>query len=351
MNFSTSKATIIKQYKKEETKHFIENCCGGSLKDRDDFITELKSHILYHLIVLEYDGDIDEVEKEIEELWNEYGEEEEEEEEEEKKDDESVSSFYLRCCDYCDEEYHYDDLTELGEYDDKFYCKKCVEEIEEKKQNEKKKKEKKPKKKLILVLEEEEEEKKEEKILTASLEEKIKNAGIPTLVSIYGEQFKRRISNMNASSIPLEKRKNLITKKILEKCTTIEIKKTIMDTYFTKKEKKQKDASWINDFVVGEEVLVLNTKPQTKYSRNITRKGLIQKINKTSVSVRLYGYNEIDDDNALKHQTHGYNRLIWWNFTNDSQVIYSKSALVKKGDCEYYDEQFIEGKRSVDYGN
>ena len=68
MNTLISTATIINQYKKEETKHFIENCCGGSLKDRDDFITELKSHILYHLIVLEYNGDIDGVEKEIQRL-------------------------------------------------------------------------------------------------------------------------------------------------------------------------------------------------------------------------------------------------------------------------------------------
>jgi len=224
------------------------------------------------------------------------------------------------------------------------------EEKEEKKPKEKKPKEKKPKKKpkLVLIIEEDED---EDEILTASLEAKIRNAGIPTLVSIYKEQFNRRISNMNASSIPLEKRKSLIVGKILEKCDTIEIKKIIMDTYFTKKEKEEKDVSWLNNFVVGEEVLIMGAKAQGKYSRTITRKGLIQKINKTSVSVRLFAYTEIDDMNAIENQTWGYNRLVWDNFTNDSQVIYSKDNIVKKGECKYRDEELIEGKKMVDYGN
>jgi hypothetical protein len=55
--------------------------------------------------------------------------------------------------------------------------------------------------------------------------------------------------------------------------------------------------------------------------------------------------------NAIENQTLGYDRLVWDNFTNDSQVIYSKDNIVKKGQHKWGDETFIEGKRSVDYGN
>lgn len=213
-----------------------------------------------------------------------------------------------------------------------------------------------PKKKpLIIEDDEEEEDDKEEPIVHTILvlTEKLQKAGIPTLVSIYGEQFKRKLTNMNASSIPLQKRKDRIIAKIIERCVTDEICQTIFETYFAKKEKPQKDASWLNDFVVDEEILVLNAKQQDArtYSKTIKRKGKIVKINKTSISVRLYAYTEIDDENAIVNQTHGTNKLKWCNFTNDSQVIYTRNSIIKKGEYRCYDEMFVEGEKSVDYGN
>jgi hypothetical protein len=183
---------------------------------------------------------------------------------------------------------------------------------------------------------------------------KLDEAGIDKLVSIYGDKFKRRITNMKCTSIPLEKRKNLIKTKILEqvvKSENINISREILDTYFVEKEKKEKDTpSWLNDYVVGEEVFILSAKPQNR-GRYVNRKAIISKINKKSLSVRLYGYNEIDDLNAIQNQTYGYNRLVWWDFTNDSQIMYDNRNIIKKENLTgCYAEEFIEGRRSVDYG-
>jgi hypothetical protein len=183
---------------------------------------------------------------------------------------------------------------------------------------------------------------------------KLDEAGIDKLVSIYGDKFKRRITNMKCTSIPLEKRKNLIKTKILEqvvKSENINISREILDTYFVEKEKKEKDTpSWLNDYVVGEEVFILSAKPQNR-GRYVNRKAIISKINKKSLSVRLYGYNEIDDLNAIQNQTYGYNRLVWWDFTNDSQIMYDNRNIIKIENLTgCYAEEFIEGRRSVDYG-
>ena len=183
---------------------------------------------------------------------------------------------------------------------------------------------------------------------------KLDEAGIDKLVSIYADKFKRRITNMKSSRIPLEKRKNLIITKILEAVVRSEnenISKEILDTYFSEKEKKEKETpSWLNDYLVGEEVFILSAKPQDR-GRYVNRKAIISKINKKSISVRLYGYNEIDDLNAIQNQTHGYNRLVWWDFTNDSQIMYNNRNIIKKENLTgRYAEEFIEGKRSVDYG-
>ena len=209
-------------------------------------------------------------------------------------------------------------------------------------------------KKYNLIIESDSEEEKEydNDILLKKLDE----AGIDKLVSIYGDKFKRRISNMKCSRIPLEERKNLIVKKILEQVVKSEnenISREILDTYFSEKEKKEKESpSWLNDYVVGEEVFILSAKSQGR-GRYVNRKAVISKINKKSLSVRLYGYNEIDDLNAIQNQTYGYNRLVWFGFTNDSQIMYDNRNIIKKEHLTStgYDEEFIEGRRSVDYGN
>jgi hypothetical protein len=184
---------------------------------------------------------------------------------------------------------------------------------------------------------------------------KLDTAGIDTMVSIYGNIFKRKISNMKASSIPLEKRRNLIITKILEAVVKSDdklISKKIIETYFAEKPKQEKPvADWVTDFVVGEEVIITLAPQQQKRGMKIHRKGKIIKINKKSVSVELFAYNEIDDKNALENQTYGYNKLVWASFTNDKMVIFARNMLVKKGDNNRTDEEFVEGKRSVDYGN
>ena len=181
------------------------------------------------------------------------------------------------------------------------------------------------------------------------LMKKMETAGIDKLVSIYGEQFNRRLTNMKSSSIPLENRRNLIISKIMRAIATSDDKahdKKIMDTYFAEKPKEEKPiVDWMSNFTIGEEVLICG-----KYMHNGNRKGKIAKINKKSVTVKLFAYTEISDKNAYENQTYGNNRLIWETFTNDSKVIFDKKSIIKKGEISCIDEEFIEGKRPVDYG-
>ena len=108
------------------------------------------------------------------------------------------------------------------------------------------------------------------------------------------------------------------------------------------KEKKTND-EWLSNFMVGEEVLIAG-----KYTWNPNIKGIIAKINKKSVSVKLFAYTEIVNEKDSENHAYGYNKLIWETYTNDSKVIFNKHSIIKKG--EQYDEEFIEGKRGYDYG-
>jgi hypothetical protein len=186
---------------------------------------------------------------------------------------------------------------------------------------------------------------------------KIESAGIDKLCEIYSKEFKKRLTNMKSNKIPLEKRKNIIVKCIMQeivKGDTIALQKKILDGYFAPTPTKEKpNAEWVNDFVVGEDVLVMRCPQQnpTTFSSKIQRKGKITKINKKSVSVSLYAYNETDDLRALQEQTHGRNRLVWCNFTNDTKVVFDRNDLQKKGVYAYADKLFEEGERRVDYGN
>ncbi len=108
------------------------------------------------------------------------------------------------------------------------------------------------------------------------------------------------------------------------------------------KDKKTND-EWLSNFVVGEEVLISG-----KYSFDPNIKGIIAKINKKSVSVKLFAYEEIVNEKDFENHAYGYNKLIWETYTNDSKVIFNKNKIIKKG--EQYDEEFIEGKRGYDYG-
>ena len=185
--------------------------------------------------------------------------------------------------------------------------------------------------------------------------DELNKSGIDKLVNILKTEFKRKITNIKNCDIPLEKRKSLIINKILE-LTNYEISQKILETYFKPKEKKTKEVSWLNDFTIGEEVLAYAYIDKNKYGyfgRKTYRLGKVLKINKSSISVKLYGYRRIDDPKASLEQTHGVDRLIWdKSFYTETTPFHMRRYLIKKGEeGRYRDEEFIEGKVNVDYGN
>ena len=109
------------------------------------------------------------------------------------------------------------------------------------------------------------------------------------------------------------------------------------------KKPTEKNYEWLSNFVIGEEVLIAG-----KYMHDPNIKGIIAKINKKSVSVKLFAYTEGACIPAFENRDYGYKKLIWETYTNDSKVIFNKDLIIKKG--EQYDAEFIEGKRGYDYG-
>lgn len=185
----------------------------------------------------------------------------------------------------------------------------------------------------------------EEQNNTDKLMHHLDKAGIDTLVTIYKNEFKRRITNMKCSTIPLNERKRTIIKYILEsivKGDTLALTNKIINTYFSKNTEKSYSPEWINEFSVGEEILV--------YNDSIYNKGVVYKINKKSISVRLFCYREITDMNAIANQTYGTNKLEWGNFTNKTKTIFKRTDIIKKDEKTYMNRLFEEGERSVDYG-
>lgn len=177
---------------------------------------------------------------------------------------------------------------------------------------------------------------------------KIEEAGIDVLVSIYGNEFKKRITNMKCSSIPLQKRKDLITSKILEevlKSNDEKLSKKLLDKYFAPKQKQVKDVEWVKEFEVGEEVLVYRG-----LGMGGRRKAKIIKINDKSITIRYFDYCMINDLHAIQLQTYGTHRLIWGSLGEEKRVIKSRCDIYKKGQESYYDPEFEEGKQSCDYG-
>lgn len=170
-------------------------------------------------------------------------------------------------------------------------------------------------------------------------------AGIDVLSTILREMFNCRITNLKNSGVALEKRRRIAIDAILcERALNNDETKanTIIEKYFAVKPKKEKNNDWLEKFEVGEEVLI--------YHSHDFIKGRINKINKNSLTIELFAYSVIIDEEAIKNQTHGYNRLIWHNHINNKVIRYNTDGIVKKGESKYYDELFIEGKRSVDYG-
>lgn len=170
--------------------------------------------------------------------------------------------------------------------------------------------------------------------------ELLKDSSVDKLCDILS-LFSKKITNMKNSRIPLEKRKTTIISFITDEINKLDEPTTLVDKiikdHFTK---KTKNIEWLNEFVVGEEVLV-------NY-----KKGKIEKINPKSVSVSMYTFDIINDDFAWNNQTFGTIRYIWKPEIRDTIVIHSREKLIKRGEDEgAFDRYFIEGERSVDYGN
>ncbi len=177
------------------------------------------------------------------------------------------------------------------------------------------------------------------------LTEKLNKAGIDVLATILKQEFNCRITNLKNSRVALEKRRQIAIDAILcEKALNNDGQRalTILETYFADKPKKIRNNDWLNKFEVGEEVLV--------YEGYIYRKGIINKINKSSLLISLYGYETQHDLDAITNQTHGTDKLIWYNFISKTIIKHNNNYIRKKGESEYYDKIFIEGKRDVDYG-
>jgi len=171
----------------------------------------------------------------------------------------------------------------------------------------------------------------------------LEGSSIDKLCDIY-KIFGRFLTNMKCSSNPLELRKAKIISCIERELNKIDNPTTLVDkiikNHFTK---KTKNIDWVNEFVVGEEVLLFT---------GSYKKGIIKKINTKSVSVSMYAYDTIDDNNAWVNQTVGKTRLIWKPEITGSKVVYHHKNLKKRGEVNgAFDRYFLEGERSVDYGN
>jgi hypothetical protein len=177
----------------------------------------------------------------------------------------------------------------------------------------------------------------------------MKKLGIPRLCDIFKGYFRRRITNMKSSAIPLEQRRKLITKAIIDKCQAEPTKyAVIMENEFQVKPKPVKNHDWLKDFEVGEEVVVAHFKSKKPRTVTQNRKGIIRKIGKT-IQVELYDYYRIDCG-AWKTQSYGYDRLKWLNTFDEKVIVYNRYSIYKRGENSFTDRYFEEGSKSVDYG-
>lgn len=183
----------------------------------------------------------------------------------------------------------------------------------------------------------------------ANLFVKLQHAGLDTLISIFRKEFNKGFTNMKSSRIPLERRRMLIKNAILEEIEKQNVQETfckkLLETYFAPPPSRVYETDWLSEFAVGEEVLF-------NQAYRPCRLAVIEKINKKSLSVRLYGYTEIWDRRAMTNQTSGIDRLVWNKAVDDGKkTIFKRGDIIKRGQERHYDEEFVEGQRSVDYGN
>ena len=184
---------------------------------------------------------------------------------------------------------------------------------------------------------------------------KLDKAGLDILINILKDTFKCRISNMKSSSIPLQKRRDLIIKTILEhivKSPDETLSRKILDTHFPEKVSIKRDASWLDEFEVDEILLVYSNHDHAYI------KARILKINKASLTVKMYSYTKILDTDAIQNQTYGNHRLVWENpedqilhQTYDTKCLRSRNGFLKFGESKWRDDEFVEGKQRCDFGH
>jgi hypothetical protein len=155
-------------------------------------------------------------------------------------------------------------------------------------------------------------------------------------------------------------KKNIITPEV-QRLKTIQIHKTLIglmgrryrlgskanvDSYaiFADRYCKHiKDDTWVLKYTVGQEVLY----KKDHYITSFYRKGIITKINKCSVGVRLYNYTTIIDEGLINNRTAGYNRLQWEGLSSECVTVYTETKIATQHDV-YVGEEMVLGKKWFD---
>jgi len=129
---------------------------------------------------------------------------------------------------------------------------------------------------------------------------KMKTLGHARLCKIFWNYFSSDYKQwettrlMNATYTPLEQRKRFIKSRILNGCESPTKHAEIMEKEFQVKPRAEKNYDWLQDFAVGEEVIVRKIENKSlacHLAKNV--KGVVRKIGKT-IQVELYQYGWIE---------------------------------------------------------
>ncbi len=173
--------------------------------------------------------------------------------------------------------------------------------------------------------------------------------GIDKLVKVLS-LFGRRLTNMKASSIPLETRKNTIIECIMKHYTSLpddkkkEYESKIEELVSKKREVKMVEND-LTQFKVGMEVNI--------WDNHILKLAIIKKINKNSLTIGLYDFDltekgKLKREEALRNQTHGTIEIKW----NKSKERTTTKVVrdIKIISLPTYTRDFEYGEYRVDYG-
>ena len=147
------------------------------------------------------------------------------------------------------------------------------------------------------------------------IEAKLWKMGIKPLVSLLKDYTRTRFTNMNSSKIPLEQRKTLLIKCLMEyhinkgNIVLEEKKKEVKMVYKNKVEREIKVGDMINYNLAS-----------GAYCYDM-RGGLVVKIGKSKVTIQLYAAKLIHEDwESKRNQTYGYDVYSWEVWASISPV-------------------------------